>query len=343
MNISETNFLPITPVHAWALDPEKKEKAASEIKPATATFVFPIESQAIQNLIYRLAFSTLLDVYKPEGGFEASENAVELYKNILEAEKGYQLIHDPIANKNIEFLQNNLLGRITREFIYRCYFHFGHSRLGRVTPLVVSQKEPRIAICQSKVFEFHDKFRMLSNYLPNYIKSYEGDWDDEDWLPKHDDYMSFDLAELLLTKTTDQRIKDMALWYWSSGAPSLRLMSVALNVGANPNFFFKNTSAIHLCRDEAILKEMIAHGGDINLQPPGLGKTPLIDAILFNLPTKALFLIRAGAKVTLEDAERRSPFRCLDKISDAYWRQTVRTALEVAYKREVPSPFCVIL
>jgi hypothetical protein len=319
MSVSEIGVI-TPPMVAWPGEIEKKAKSEDEKAAAPTEKLpspIPIDSQDMQQLICRLAFGTFKNVSNKDKGFNASLNVLKIHEDILELEKACKFSKDPGLAENLVFLQKKLFEKLKKEFAYRHYFHFGYF-IPHIPSSIIKQ-DPRASICESSSFDFHKKLKMLGDFLPDYTIDHEVDWNADNWTPKHDQYhMNPQVAELLLRETTNQKIKNMALWYWSTNInPALRLMSLALDIGANPNFCFQGKSPMHHCRDETLLKKMIEKGGNINLIPGAGERTPLTSAMYYNSPRRALMLLAAGANPCLPDGTGQTPGEYLHKISNS--------------------------
>jgi uncharacterized protein len=98
----------------------------------------------------------------------------------------------------------------------------------------------------------------------------------------------------------------MTALYWALSRGSKKGVSWLLEHGADPNIIFvrDGTSATSLAamqHDPWFLKEILAHGGDVNIRNPLNGRTPLFDALAGGRIDNARVLISAGADMNTFD------------------------------------------
>lgn len=104
---------------------------------------------------------------------------------------------------------------------------------------------------------------------------------------------------------------DAAL-YRAVGRASRNEVERLLEQGANPNVVFARdgTSAVSLAakqEDPWFLREILGHGGDMNLRNPLNGRTPLVEAMASGRHGNAQTLIAAGADLNTRDSIGLTP------------------------------------
>jgi len=124
-----------------------------------------------------------------------------------------------------------------------------------------------------------------------------------------------DQLKMLLSKGADinaNGLQGMTALYWALAHRSKSGVSWLLQHNANPNVLFARdgTSATSLAarlEDPWFLREILAHGGDLNIRNPINGRTPLAEAIAYGLDENARILISAGADMNTVDTTGLTP------------------------------------
>ena len=98
----------------------------------------------------------------------------------------------------------------------------------------------------------------------------------------------------------------MTVLLWALNASSKPGFSWLLEHGANPNLIYTregiSTVSLAAMREDAwFLKQVLAHGGDVDSRNPLNGRTPIFEALAGNLPDNVRLLIAAGADLNTVD------------------------------------------
>jgi hypothetical protein len=101
-------------------------------------------------------------------------------------------------------------------------------------------------------------------------------------------------------------VNGMTALYWAMAHSSKNGVSWLLDHGANPNIIFARdgTSATSLAamqEDPWFLKEVLTHGGDVNVRNPLNEHTPIFDALAAHRDDNVRALIAAGADINTYD------------------------------------------
>lgn len=251
----------------------------------------------IENIIARLASSTFVNVNEPPQDSDFSmvrptkydhpKDAWEMQEQITAMTMILPGISDFDLKLNKEHLQLEL-GRKVDAVVKKAgaQFHYGDLQQKEVN-------DPRIEICEQNQ-TIQRKVTNLADYLPE--KPFTSTW------KAFDEKAAMDsgVAAVLIDNTRLQWIKDMALWYWSQSEKATSAFFVCLAPGAlkkaaDPNFERGESTALHHCKNEEILKALIAAKADVN-RPSSKGITPLQSALKNNRSTIATLLLAAGVK-----------------------------------------------
>lgn len=107
-------------------------------------------------------------------------------------------------------------------------------------------------------------------------------------------------------------VDGMTALLWAMSRRSKKGVAWLLEHGADPNVVLTldGSSAISLAamqEDPWYLKEVLAHGGNLNIRNPLNGHTPLVDAMAGRLDNNARLLIAAGANMNTFDSLGLTP------------------------------------
>lgn len=303
----------------------------------------------LQKIILRLAFSSLCNITDTKKGFEVdpNEDFEELYHKIQLCESLVQF-EELIYTTNKLFLETYLLGQLKEEISHSLPMK------NLTQPPQKHQEVPYLSKLESitkSETQLKDKLKELGNF-----KALTATGSPIPCLP----FLKPSPAALLIRFTTDQHVKNFALAHWmrsvtDTASPFLgwtqetetRLSVLAIEAGANPNFFWHGSYPIHRCANPYILQALIKSGASINAQAKGMhdnntplhclvrypkvvsvlcatagieldarnsrNETPLIRATLGRYWESAKLLIKAGANIHARDEKQKS---ALDYVSD---------------------------